>query len=110
MARKSVTTSRNKNTLARRSSARTKSASTTTLSASQRRQRDHPARQKVCWIPKDIRRVATITRAYARDPKKRKVPCLVFCGDWLRDAGFPPGAPILVRVVVRGQLVVDRFL
>jgi hypothetical protein len=109
MARKSVTTSRNKNTLARRS-ARSKTASTAAPSAAERRQRNRPERQKVCWIPKDVRRVATVTRADARDPKKRKVPCLVFCGDWLREAGFPPGAPILVRVVVRGQLVVDRFL
>ena len=110
MARKSVTTSRNKNTLAGRSSTQAKTTSTTARSSSERRQRNRPERQKVCWIPKDVRRVATVTRAAARDPKKRKVPCLVFCGDWLRDAGFPPGAPILVRVVVRGQLVVDRFL
>jgi hypothetical protein len=110
MARKSVTTSRNKNTLARRSSAQPKATSTAARAASERRQRNRPDRQKVCWIPKDVRRVATVTRADARDPKKRKVPCLVFCGDWLREAGFPPGAPILVRVVVRGQLVVDRFL
>jgi hypothetical protein len=110
MARKSLTTSRNRNTLARSSSSQPKAASATTHSTGKQKQRNRAPHQKVCWIPKEVRRVATILRTDTRDAKKRKVPCLVFRGDWLRDAGFAPGTPILVRVVVRGQLVVDRFV
>lgn len=110
MARKSATTSRNTNIITRSSSGKPKATSTATRATEKQKQRNRAPHQKVCWIPKEVRRVATIARTDTRDAKKRKVPCLVFRGDWLRDAGFPPGTPILVRVVVHGQLVVDRFV
>ena len=67
--------------------------------------------QWVTWIPCDERRVAAVTRTFAsaRGKTKRKVPSITLSGEWLRKAGFPPDAPILIMVQQRGQVIIDRL-
>lgn len=67
--------------------------------------------QWVTWIPRDERRVAAVTRLFAtaKGKAKRKVPSITLSGEWLRDAGFPPDAEILIMVQQRGQVIIDRL-
>jgi hypothetical protein len=34
---------------------------------------------------------------------------MTFSGEWLRRAGFAPGARILIMVQCRGQLIIERL-
>jgi len=65
--------------------------------------------QWVTWIPRDERRVAAVTRTFAtaRGKTKRKVPSITLSGEWLRKAGFPVDAAILIMVQQRGQVIID---
>jgi type I toxin-antitoxin system toxin SymE len=77
----------------------------TKVAAKPKRSRARPLHQPVCRIPDEVRHVARI----ARSGGGRELPSMSFRGEWLREAGFAPGARILLRVLVRGQLVVDRI-
>jgi cell division inhibitor SulA len=37
------------------------------------------------------------------------VPSIALSGEWLRRAGFPPGARVLIMVQCAGQLIIDRL-
>ena len=67
--------------------------------------------QWVTWIPRDERRVAAVTRTFAtaKGKTKRKVPSITLSGEWLRKAGFPPDAAILIMVQQCGQVIIDRL-
>jgi len=111
MARKSFIASRGANTLIRPSLGERKDRYTAIRARNERqrsKQLKRPAHQKVCWIPKEIRHVASVMRTDVRG-KQRKVPSITLRGDWLRAAGFAPESPVLIRVVVRGQVVIDRL-
>ena len=59
--------------------------------------------QTVCWIPRDEREVASRSNGTAT------VPSIALSGAWLRRAGFPPGARILIMVQCAGQIIIDRM-
>jgi hypothetical protein len=59
--------------------------------------------QTVCWIPRDERDVAS------RSDRTSIVPSIALSGEWLRRAGFPPGARILIMVQCTGQIIIDRM-
>lgn len=61
-----------------------------------------PHHQTVCWIPRDEREVRGTKRGSA-------LPSMTFSGEWLRRAGFAPGARILIMVQCRGQLIIERL-
>jgi hypothetical protein len=67
--------------------------------------------QGVCWIPRDEREVASVSvrSRSANQETKRKVPRIALSGEWLRRAGFPPDARILIMVQTPGQLIIDRL-
>jgi hypothetical protein len=67
--------------------------------------RQRPLYQPFCRIPDEIRHVAGVARKGEAQP----MPSMSFRGQWLRDAGFAPGVRILLRVIERGQLVIDRI-
>jgi hypothetical protein len=60
--------------------------------------------QDVCWIPREERDVAS-----RRSKARSIVPCIALSGEWLRRAGFPPGARILIMAQCAGQLIIDRM-
>jgi hypothetical protein len=68
--------------------------------------RQRRAHQTVCWIPRDERQVASHARGSNR---ASVVPSIALSGEWLRRAGFPPGARILIMVQCAGQLIIDRL-
>jgi type I toxin-antitoxin system toxin SymE len=68
--------------------------------------RRRPPHQTVCWIPRDERQVASRARTSDR---ASIVPSIALSGEWLRRAGFPPGARILIMVQCAGQLIIDRM-
>jgi hypothetical protein len=59
--------------------------------------------QTVCWIPRDEREVTS------RSNGTSTVPSIALSGAWLRRAGFPPGAHILIMVQCAGQIIIDRL-
>ena len=73
--------------------------------------RKRPPHQRVCWIPRDERKVTSITsrKRGAKRAAPRRIPSIALSGEWLRRAGFPPGARILIMVQSEGQLIIDRL-
>jgi hypothetical protein len=73
--------------------------------------RQRPPHQTVCWIPRDERDITSVSvrSPSANQKTTRRVPRITLSGQWLRRAGFPPGARILIMVQTPGQLIIDRL-
>jgi hypothetical protein len=68
------------------------------------------AREKTTpeYVPNPLRSVGAVLRA-TPSGTKRKVPMIVLCGDWLKAAGFPVGAPIYVTSQSEEEMQIYRM-